>query len=637
MIQTTSPRGVQSGLTDVATLTGWALVILASVIFTGWAFQIPALRTFVPGMIPTKANTAVALLLAALALVRRDHRDRWVYSIGVVLIGAISRVEYLANSDFGIDQLLFRDDSHIGLFAGRMSQYTSAGFMLLGLALFLVRSKQPKLRQAARGLSLLTAVLGAIALLGYAYDTNASLSQIRPHHNVAIPTALGFIIAAIGVQCVNPREGLARLISADNAGGAMLRRLLPASVAIPLLLAYVVKTAQQEYAWEDGFSIALGAVLIVVCLLIVIVLNASDLEREDLRWRESEGRFRLVANTAPVMIWMAGTDKLCNYFNDPWLEFTGRAMEAELGNGWAEGVHPEDLERCMTIYVTSFDRRETFQMEYRLRRHDGEYRWVFDTGVPRFNEEGFFTGFIGSCIDITDRKVAEEAMADLERRVLGAQEEERSRIARELHDDINQRIAILGWELRSLHDGYPEEESEPRTSIDSVIQRLAQISTDIQTISRRLHSSHLEYLGLATAAGVLCRDMHEQQQVEINLTCYGIPRDLPKDISLCLYRVLQEALQNALKHSGVRQFRVELTGDSGGVRLMVSDEGVGFDQRRADRRQGLGLISMRERTRLVLGQFSVESEPGRGTTIRCQVPLPAEPVGVATVQDRETV
>jgi PAS domain S-box-containing protein len=403
------------------------------------------------------------------------------------------------------------------------------------------------------------------------------------------------------------------------------------------LLAYVVKTAQQEYAWEDGFSIALGAVLIVVCLLIVIVLNASDLEREDLRWRESEGRFRLVANTAPVMIWMAGTDKLCNYFNDPWLEFTGRAMEAELGNGWAEGVHPEDLERCMTIYVTSFDRRETFQMEYRLRRHDGEYRWVFDTGVPRFNEEGFFTGFIGSCIDITDRKVAEEAMADLERRVLGAQEEERSRIARELHDDINQRIAILGWELRSLHHGYPEEESEPRTSIDSVIQRLAQISTDIQTISRRLHSSHLEYLGLATAAGVLCRDMHEQQQVEINLTCYGIPRDLPKDISLCLYRVLQEALQNALKHSGVRQFRVELTGDSGGVRLMVSDEGVGFDQRRADRRQGLGLISMRERTRLVLGQFSVESEPGRGTTIRCQVPLLAEPVGVATVQDRETV
>jgi PAS domain S-box-containing protein len=628
---------VQPRLSRVATLAGWVLVVLSVMALAGWAFDLPLVRNYVPGTVPIKANTAACFLLAALALLRRDHRDLRFFAAGVFVIGALTRIQYLTNSDFGIDQLLARDQSHIGLFAGRMSQVTSMGFVLLGSALFLVRSKQPKLRQAARGLDLLAGVLGAIALLGYAYDTNAPLDQLRPQHNVAIPTALGFIIAAIGVQCVNPREGLARLVSADNAGGAMLRRLLPASVAIPMLLAYVVKTAQQKYVWEDGFSIALGAVLIVVCLLTVIVHNASDLEREDLRWRESEGRFRLVANTAPVMIWMAGTDKLCNYFNDPWLEFTGRAMEVELGNGWAEGVHPEDLKRCMTIYAASFDRRETFQMEYRLRRHDGEYRWVFDTGVPRFDEEGFFAGYIGSCIDITDRKVAEEAVADLERRVLGAQEEERSRIARELHDDINQRIAILGWELRSLDRGSPDGEAEPRVSVDTVIQRLSQIGTDIQTISRRLHSSHLEYLGLATAAAVLCRDLHEQQQVEIDLTCRGIPRDLPKDISLCFYRVLQEALQNALKHSGVRQFRVELMGDSGGVRLMVRDEGAGFDQRRADRRHGLGLISMRERARLVHGQFSVESEPGRGTTIRCQVPLPGETVGAGTARGRETV
>jgi PAS domain S-box-containing protein len=637
MIQTALPRAVQPRLSRVATLAGWLLVVLSVMALAGWAFHLPLVRNYVPGTVPIKANTAFCFLLASLALLRRDHRDLRVFAAGVLVIGALTGIQYVTNSDFGIDQLLSRDESHIGLFAGRMSQVTSMGFVLLGSALFIVRSKQPKLRQAARGLSFLTAVLGAIALLGYAYDTNAPLNQLRPQHNVAIPTALGFIIAAIGVQYVNPREGLARLVSADNAGGTMLRRLLPASVAFPLLLAYVVKTAQQKYSWEDGFSIALGAVLIVVCLLTVIVHNASDLEREDLRWRESEGRFRRVANTAPVMIWMAGTDKLCNYFNAPWLSFTGRALGAELGNGWAEGVHPEDLKRCMATYVTSFDRHEPFQMEYRLRRHDGEYRWILDTGVPRFEEGHLFAGYIGSCIDITERRVAEEALADLERRVLSAQEEERSRIARELHDDINQRIAILGWELRSLEQGSPERGVEPRVSIDSVIQRLSQIGTDIQAISRRLHSSHLEYLGLATAAGVFCRDLHEQQQVEIDLTCHGIPRDLPKDISLCLYRVLQEALQNALKHSGMRQFRVELTGDSSGVLLVVSDEGAGFDQRRADRRQGLGLISMRERTRLVHGQLSIESEPGRGTTIRCHVPLPVEPVGAARVQDHETV
>ena len=112
--------------------------------------------------------------------------------------------------------------------------------------------------------------------------------------------------------------------------------------------------------------------------------------------REGEERFRLVANTVPVMIWMSGTDKLCTYVNQPWLEFTGRPLEAELGNGWAESVHPEDLNRCMHTYTQAFDRRESFQTEYRLRRHDGEYRWLSDTGVPRFNPDHSFAGYIGS-------------------------------------------------------------------------------------------------------------------------------------------------------------------------------------------------------------------------------------------------
>ncbi|HXW61804.1 MAG TPA: MASE1 domain-containing protein, partial [Candidatus Acidoferrales bacterium] len=120
---------------------------------------------------------------------------------------------------------------------------------------------------------------------------------------------------------------------------------------------------------------------------------------------ESEERFRLVANTAPVMIWMSGVDKLCNYFNDPWLQFTGRSFQQEQGNGWAEGVHSEDLQRCWDTYAKAFDRREPFEMEYRLRRHDGEYRWILDLGVPRFNADGSFAGYIGSAIDVTERKL----------------------------------------------------------------------------------------------------------------------------------------------------------------------------------------------------------------------------------------
>jgi PAS domain S-box-containing protein len=123
--------------------------------------------------------------------------------------------------------------------------------------------------------------------------------------------------------------------------------------------------------------------------------------------RESEERFHIMADTAPVMVWRAGTDALCDFFNKPWLEFTGRAIEQELGNGWTDGVHPDDLERCRQTYGEAFDARKAFRLEYRLRRFDGEYRWMLDSGVPRFGSDGSFAGYIGSCVDITDRKQAE--------------------------------------------------------------------------------------------------------------------------------------------------------------------------------------------------------------------------------------
>jgi PAS domain S-box-containing protein len=154
--------------------------------------------------------------------------------------------------------------------------------------------------------------------------------------------------------------------------------------------------------------------------------DIDDRKRLEKALAETEQRFRLIADTAPVLIWMSGTDKLCTYFNKPWLEFTGRSIDFELGNGWAEGVHPEDLRRCMDTYTQTFDRRGEFRMEYRRRRHDGEYRWVLDIGVPRFNQEGSFVGYIGIGVDITDRKRAEEALSSMSRKLIEAQEQERT-------------------------------------------------------------------------------------------------------------------------------------------------------------------------------------------------------------------
>jgi PAS domain S-box-containing protein len=339
--------------------------------------------------------------------------------------------------------------------------------------------------------------------------------------------------------------------------------------------------------------------------------------------RESEERFRLVANTAPVLIWMSGPDKLCTYFNQPWLEFTGRPIEAELGHGWADGVHPQDLKGCLDIYTRSFDRRESFKMQYRLRRYDGEYRWVHDIGVPRLNPDGSFAGYIGSCMDITDRKLAEEAISTIGRRLIEAHEEERTWIARELHDDINQRIALLAIDLEQLKQNIPESATASHEHIHQLRQRLSDVGVDIQALSHRLHSSKLEYLGIATAASSFCKELSEQKKVEIDFSHAGVPRSLPKEISLCLFRVLQEALQNAVKHSGVRHFKVELRGNSREIQLSINDLGLGFDPQGAINRRGLGLISMRERLQLVGGAISIKSHPGSGTTIQARVPFSA--------------
>lgn len=203
-------------------------------------------------------------------------------------------------------------------------------------------------------------------------------------------------------------------------------------------------------------------------LFTVIIRDVTKRNQAEQVVKESEHRFRLVANTAPVLIWMSGVDKLCVYFNTLWLEFTGRSMDAELGNGWAEGVHPEDLQRCLDIYTQTFDRREEFSMEYRLRRHDGEYRWVLDNGVPRFHPDGSFAGYIGSCIDVTERKLAEEKLQASEQRSM--QIARRSPVAMAVEQDSGPTLyndkftALFGYSAEDLPSiaewwslAYPDE------------------------------------------------------------------------------------------------------------------------------------------------------------------------------------
>jgi PAS domain S-box-containing protein len=344
----------------------------------------------------------------------------------------------------------------------------------------------------------------------------------------------------------------------------------------------------------------------------------SELKSSKSVLRESEQRFRLVADTAPVLIWMSGPDKKCTFFNEGWLKFTGRSIDSELGEGWAEGVHAEDLRSCLDTYTKAVDLREGFRMEYRLRRHDGEYRWILDIGVPRFNQDCSFAGYIGSCVDITDRKLAETALANVNHRMIEAQEQERRRIARELHDDVGQRLALLAINLSQLQQ---HAAPEIRGRVGELENQASGIATDIRAISHRLHSSKLEFLGLAAAMQSFCNEFGEQQKVEIEFETHDLRDPLPPDISLCLFRVLQEALYNAAKHSGGRHFKVQSWRMPNEVHLTVSDFGSGFNKDAAKASRGVGLISMRERVKILNGTLSIESQPKRGTTIHAFLPI----------------
>ncbi|HET6325160.1 MAG TPA: PAS domain S-box protein [Planctomycetaceae bacterium] len=382
------------------------------------------------------------------------------------------------------------------------------------------------------------------------------------------------------------------------------------------------------YKWPIIGVISLcGLEALLIATLLVLLANRK---RANIALRESEERFRLMADTAPVMIWMSGTDKACTYFNKPWLDFTGRALPLSLGDGWAADVHPEDLKSCLEAYSQAFDDRESFRMQYRLRRHDGEYRWIVDIGVPRIDSDGKFEGYIGSCIDITDQKRVEETMRDNQRelrmlsgRLIQAQEMERRRIARELHDDLSQSLALLSVKIDMLRQKSTAASGQSNGSIDELSTHVKQLSTSVHNISHQLHPLKLEQLGLVAAIRALCWELSRSHGVSIDFAHGVAPQPISDEAASCLYRIVQESARNVIKHSGARRAKVELEASIEAICLRIADDGTGFDPRLVVGTGGLGLVSMRERLQLVGGTLTIDSRPSGGTRIDARIPLTA--------------
>jgi PAS domain S-box-containing protein len=381
--------------------------------------------------------------------------------------------------------------------------------------------------------------------------------------------------------------------------------------------------------WQREWKYIIATV--VQTLLIVGLLWQRVRKRKaEAVLRESEERFRVMADTTPSLIWMCNPKGQITYLNDRSIAFTGPDPKAGYGDSWIRYVHPDDLDDVMDTLSSALNTRQPFSHEYRLRRSDGVYRWMFDVASPRVNGDGTFAGFIGSAIDTTENKLAQQALEKVSGQLIEAQEKERSRIARELHDDICQRLALLSMELAAADRA---SKGSTATNLEEIRKHCAEIAGDVQSLSHQLHSSKLEYLGLASAIRGFCKEFEKQHRVSIAFTDSNVPKPLPKDVSLCLFRVTQEALQNAVKYSDSREYWVNLTGTENNIQLTVQDRGSGFDLEQAKKERGLGLVSMHERVNLVHGNLSIESERGMGTKVFAVVPFTpqiANPIQDAT-------
>jgi len=327
-----------------------------------------------------------------------------------------------------------------------------------------------------------------------------------------------------------------------------------------------------------------------------------------------EELLRVFVKNVPAAVAMLDLDMRYLQVSDRWRSdyLPGRAQI--LGRSHYE-IFPDMPERWKEVHRRAL-RGETLRADEDSWYGQDGPRWARWEVRPWKTAEGVVGGILILAEDITHRKHMEEALSTLSRKLIQSQEQERTRIGRELHDDINQRLAMLAIELERLQI----EPSDVRSRLQQLREETIALSSDVQALSHELHSSKLEYLGVVSGMKSWCREFSERQKMEIDFRS-DVSGPLPFEIGLSLFRVLQEALHNAAKHSGAKRVEVEVTEDSNEVHLTVRDSGSGFDLESAKQGSGLGLTSMQERLKLVRGQLSIESKALEGTTIRARVPL----------------
>jgi PAS domain S-box-containing protein len=358
----------------------------------------------------------------------------------------------------------------------------------------------------------------------------------------------------------------------------------------------------------------------------VVLCDISERRQAELSLIESEERFRLMADSAPVLIWITGAAQNYLWFNKMWLDFTGRPLELELGDGWTDGVHPDDLDTCLEIQASAFKTRQPFSMEYRLRSHDGQYHYMLAHGVPRTSSIGRFLGYIGSSTDISERKKVEEALhhsRQMLRHLVSYQErvreDERKRIAREIHDDLGQNLLALRIDVSMLHmrtgTAHPKLNERVRIALNHIDATMKAVRAAINN----LRPTVLD-LGLNAAIEWQVQDFQRRSGIACELTM----KDdfiLDDDRATALFRILQESLNNVIRHANATTVRIDLHREGNALFMKIADNGIGIYPDCRRKTNSFGLVGIEERINALGGELEIQSDNGKGTTLTISLPM----------------
>ena len=469
----------------------YAIVGGATTLF-GWAFDVRRLTDWNNEGISMFPNTATCVVLGGIALLllgnMRGSRSRVaarVLAAMVASIGTLTLFEHIFHVNLGIDTLLFERPwgQRASISPMRMGLPASVSLLMLGSGLLLA-SLGFYQRRLASTLGLGVVAIVSLSIIGYWYGAD-QLFLVPRFTGIALQLSTMIAALAVGLIAVLPQHGVMAILRRDDAGGQLASSLMVPIIGIPLLLGWVHVVGEQAGLYDTAFGTAVRTLIEIVLLLGMLWWTADGLSRQaqmaraaEQALRESEQRFRIMADAAPVLIWVSGADRRRTWFNKRWLEFVGQPMESEVGSGWIASIHPDDRERCRTAYVASFDARQTFSMEYRLRRRDGEYRWVLDNGIPRYESDGEFAGYIGSCVDITERKQTEQADKEAARR----KDEFLATLAHELRNPL----APIGNALEIIKhaDGDRDMLQHARDTMERQFGQMVRLVDDLLDIGR---------------------------------------------------------------------------------------------------------------------------------------------------------